>query len=191
MVAWAIDYRLPWKYKIEDIPSCWTMFKQTIFCFLIEDFCFHMAHRLVHCKAKWLPLYQWIHKQHHDFKQPYSISASYAHPIEQILANFLPNVIGALILGDSFHFVSFFVFGTLRLIETEESHSGYDFPFTIFRLIPFGTGAAYHYFHHTHNVGNYSSFFTIWDTLLDSNKDYYEVYPEEAWFGSETPKKVK
>ena len=160
------------------------MFTQIIFMVFVEDTCFHMAHRLFHSKSKWLPLYQMFHKQHHDFKQPYSISATYAHPLEQFLANFLPNLVGMFILGKHFHFSTFSIFGMLRIIETLDSHSGYDFPFSMFHLVPFGTGASYHYFHHTHNVGCYSSFFTLWDTVFDSNKEYYEMYPEEKMLPS-------
>ena len=98
-----------------------------------------------------------------------------------------------MIIGKNFHFSTWNLFGLLRLLETEESHSGYDFPWTMWRLIPFGTGAVYHYFHHTHNVGNYSSFFTVWDTVFDSNKDFYEMYPEESRIfpAPTTTKKVK
>jgi sterol desaturase/sphingolipid hydroxylase (fatty acid hydroxylase superfamily) len=34
--------------------------------------------------------------------------------------------------------------------------------------------ASYHDFHHTHNVGNYSSFFQIWDTIFGTNKSYFK-----------------
>ena len=70
------------------------------------------------------------------------------------------------------------VWGGIRLIETHDGHSGYEFPWSIFRLLPFGADATYHDFHHSKNVCNYSSFMTIWDTIFDTNKDYYQTYPE-------------
>lgn len=50
----------------------------------------------------------------------------------------------------------------------------------MFRLIPFmGTNAAYHDYHHSKNVGNYSSFFTVWDTVFGRNADYYAYLKEQ------------
>jgi len=68
------------------------------------------------------------------------------------------------------------VWEILRTYETHEAHSGYEFPFSIFRVLPFTTDDSYHYYHHSKNVGNYSTFFTVWDTVFDNNVDYYEVY---------------
>lgn len=34
--------------------------------------------------------------------------------------------------------------------------------------------AEYHNFHHSHNIGNYSSFFTYWDSIFGTNKAYFE-----------------
>jgi len=43
-------------------------------------------------------------------------------------------------------------------------------------LIPFATSSSYHNFHHSYNIGNYSSFFSMWDTLFGTNKTYYQYY---------------
>jgi len=45
--------------------------------------------------------------------------------------------------------------------------------------MPFGTGAAYHAFHHSENIGNYHSFFSVWDTVLGSNKVFFDLVKEE------------
>ena len=60
-----------------------------------------------------------------------------------------------------------------RFCESYDAHSGFEFPWSPFRLIPFSCTATYHDFHHSHNVGCYSTFFTFWDTLLGSNKEFY------------------
>jgi sterol desaturase/sphingolipid hydroxylase (fatty acid hydroxylase superfamily) len=70
------------------------------------------------------------------------------------------------------------IWGGIRLVETHDGHSGYEFPWSVFRLLPFGSDATYHDFHHTKNVGNYSSLMTVWDTIFDSNTQYWESYPE-------------
>jgi len=157
-----------------DVPDSFTMVKHFFILMMCEDFFFHLAHRLAHCKHKYFPIYQLIHKQHHEFNHPVSIASEYAHPIEFVIANFLPFFSGMLILGPKCHLWTMMQWGGFRILETHDGHSGYEFPWSIFRLIPFGTDATYHNFHHSKNVGNYSSFMTIWDTIFDSNKDYYE-----------------
>jgi len=69
--------------------------------------------------------------------------------------------------------VTVFAYYIVRMIETTEGHSGYEFPGSPFYLLPFGADYTYHAFHHSKNIGNYSSFFTIWDTVCGSNLDFY------------------
>mmetsp|Transcript_9323 Transcript_9323/g.15718 ORF Transcript_9323/g.15718 Transcript_9323/m.15718 type:complete len:119 (-) Transcript_9323:44-400(-) len=107
------------------------------------------------------------------------LSAQHAHPLEHLLANFIPSMMGFIVLGERVHAQLLVTWLTLRVLETLEGHGGYEFPWSIFQLIPFAAGPQYHYFHHTKNAGNYSSFTTVWDTILDSNKDFYDAYPEE------------
>lgn len=75
----------------------------------------------------------------------------------------------------------------IRIAESLEGHSGFAFPKPISVLLqnlmvlnPFmGTEPCYHDFHHEKNVGNYSSLYTIWDTVLGSNIKYYEMKIKE------------
>jgi len=69
----------------------------------------------------------------------------------------------------------------LRILETADGHSGYDFSWSPYRLIPMSAGARYHNYHQfiyfnlsTHNSGNFASFFTFWDTLFKTNVSYYK-----------------
>jgi len=80
---------------------------------------------------------------------------------------------GALILGSNMHFGTVLCWTMMRSLETHDAHSGYEFPWSAFRMIPFGADATYHSYHHSENVGNYSTFMTIWDTIFNTNKDYY------------------
>lgn len=47
----------------------------------------------------------------------------------------------------------------LRIGETIDGHCGYEFSWSPFRLLPFSNSAESHNYHHSHNVGNYGSFF--------------------------------
>lgn len=61
-----------WEFKFMDmrmdtVPTPFEFAKQLGIICLMDDFCFYWTHRLFHCKHRFLPLYQWIHKQHHEF----------------------------------------------------------------------------------------------------------------------------
>ena len=85
----------------------------------------------------------------------------------------LPTVAGPLILGSHMHIAAAFTWYGIRSLETIDGHSGYEFSWAPWNLIPMVCDSGYHAYHHSHNIGNYSSFFTYWDTLLGSNKVYY------------------
>ena len=78
------------------------------------------------------------------------------HPLEFITSGLIPSFSGLILLGDQVHLFTIMVWGFIRLIESVDGHSGYEFPWLIFRLLPFGCDATYHNFHHTKNVGNFS-----------------------------------
>ena len=141
-----------------------------LFCMIVEDFGFYCSHRTLHHPK----LYSQIHKVHHTYNQTVSIAAEYCHPIEFVLANLLPTGLGPLILGPKMHIFTVLVWYMVRVGETLDGHSGYEFSWTPYRLVPFSGGAEYHGYHHNKNVGNYSSFFSVWDTVFGTNKSYYE-----------------
>jgi len=103
-----------------------------------------------------------------------SIAAEYSHPIDYMFGALIPGSIGGLILGTRMHFCTFIMWSLMRASESLDGHCGYEFSWSPYRLIPFSTSAAYHDFHHSHNVGNYSSLFSFWDTLFSQNKEYYQ-----------------
>ena len=142
---------------------------------LCEDLSFHFAHKLLHTKL----LYPYIHKIHHDYKATVSISADYQHPLEFYLSGVLPSSLGPLLLGRIIHPSTVMLFGFLRTIESIDGHCGYEFPWSPFRLIPLSASSTYHRFHHTHNVGNYSSFLTFWDTVLGHNAEFYKHHEKK------------
>lgn len=154
---------------------------------MIYDFTFHVTHRAFHCNWKYLPLYQKFHKMHHEFTHTISIAFTYAHPVEFLICNLLPLISGILILGQSCHFITFAIWLNISVAQTLEGHSGYEFPLPVcillghwFKLNPFlSPKASYHDFHHSRNVGNYSGFYTIWDTVFNCNGDYYAWLTEE------------
>jgi len=161
---------------------------QIVFCTLLEDFFFYHFHKLFHVKYKYFPLYQWIHKQHHEHKQPVLIASQDAHPVEHFLANVMPSLLAPILLGRSFHGFSVFSWGLVRIFHNIEGHSGYEFPWSPFRNLPFMTNAQFHDFHHSANVGNYSSMLNFWDTVYDTNTEFFEEYGGEYGFSEKKTK---
>lgn len=137
---------------------------------VVEDFAFYWAHRFLHTPF----LYKRIHKIHHEFVNSVSIAATYAHPIEYLLGNTVPTALGFMILGKKCHYVTYMIWIFIRMLETVDGHCGYEFSWSPYRLLPLSGSSEYHNYHHSHNVGTFGSFFTFWDTVLGTNKDYFE-----------------
>ena len=64
------------------------------------------------------------------------------------------------------------LFTLMKAVQPVDVHSGYDFPWNPWNCLPLTAPASHHDFHHTHNIGNYSSFFTIFDFLFGSYKQF-------------------
>lgn len=144
------------------------MFTQLLFASLMEDFVFYFSHRLLHTPF----LYRHIHKIHHQFIATMSLAGEYAHPMEYLFGNLIPASVGIALLGPKVHIWVVLMWGILRTAESMDGHCGYEFSFSPFRLLPFSGSSDYHDFHHCYNVGNYGSFFNLWDTILGTNKPY-------------------
>ena len=74
------------------------------------------------------------------------------------------------------HFSTAMIWTFARTWDAVDGHCGYEFPWSPFRLLTFSASATYHDFHHSHNVGNYSSTLTFWDTVFGYNFDYYSYW---------------
>ena len=61
----------------------------------------------------------------------------------------------------------------LRLFQAVDSHSGYDFPWSLNKFFPLWAGAAHHDEHHHYFIGNYASSFTLWDWLFQTECGTY------------------
>jgi sterol desaturase/sphingolipid hydroxylase (fatty acid hydroxylase superfamily) len=159
-IFFGMDMRAP-------VPDAWTILKQFALFIVINDTIFYWSHRLLHHPA----IYKYVHKKHHEFKVTIGIAAMYAHPLEVILSNTLPTVGGALLVGA--HPVVWFLWLWLRMVETVDAHSGYQLPFSPFHLLASVQGGAErHDFHHSHNVGNFGSFFIFWDWIMGTDEAY-------------------
>lgn len=163
------DWEVKMSFEVEELPDTVMLMATIAFLMICEDFAFHWLHKLLH--TKWL--YAHVHKVHHTHKTTVGIAAEYSHPIDFIFSSIFPSALGVILLGKHIHFYTFILWGIIRIGETLDGHSGYEFSWSPYRLIPFSSSARYHGFHHSHNIGNYSSFFSFWDTICGTNKVYY------------------
>jgi methylsterol monooxygenase len=99
-----------------------------IFTASLEVF-FYYIHRLFHHPL----LYSKIHKIHHQWTVPISISSVYCHPLEQIICNLWPIMSGPILLGDlcGNHIISAWLWIIISMTSSTIYHSGYHFPFIL------------------------------------------------------------
>lgn len=150
------------------LPSWQTVACQLAFYFVIEDFVFYWGHRLLH--TKWL--YQHVHSVHHEYATPFGLTSEYAHPAEILFLGFA-TILGPALTGP--HLLTLWLWMSLRVLETVEAHSGFDFPWSPSNFIPFYGGADFHDYHHRciyTKSGNYASTFTYMDWLFGTDKGY-------------------
>jgi len=164
------NYNVRFSFEIEYTPGVMTFFSQLLFLMICEDFAFHIFHRLAH----WRVIYPYFHKLHHTYINSVSIGAEHFHPVDYFFGILIPGTFGPNILGSHMHFATYLAWIVVRTGEGVDGHCGYEFPWSPFRLIPFAASASYHDYHHTHNIGNYSSFLTIWDSIFGDNSTYLE-----------------
>jgi sterol desaturase/sphingolipid hydroxylase (fatty acid hydroxylase superfamily) len=161
---------------LESLPSVPVFAAQVIFCCMAEDVAFYFSHRALH--TPWL--YKTVHKVHHENAVVYCLSAIHAHPVEYLLGNIGPMFLGPILLGKRMHVLSVAGWFFVRSTETIDTHSGYAFPWSPYRIMPFQLDQDYHFFHHESNVGNYATFFTWWDTIFGTNKAFYKAVYSDA-----------
>jgi methylsterol monooxygenase len=140
------------------------MFHLAIF-FIVEDAWHYWTHRLMHASPF---LYRNIHKIHHRYTAPFGLTAEYASPIE-IMVLGLGTVGGPLLWGaitKDLHLITVYLWMVLRSLQAVDSHSGYDFPWSLHNWVPFWAGAEHHDVHHEQFKGNYASSFRWWDYCL-------------------------
>uniref|UniRef100_A0A8C8VFU0 Fatty acid hydroxylase domain containing 2 n=1 Tax=Pelusios castaneus TaxID=367368 RepID=A0A8C8VFU0_9SAUR len=118
----------------EQLPTFhWFLLELSIFI-LLEEILFYYSHRLVHHPL----LYKRIHKKHHEWTAPVGVVSLYAHPVEHVVSNMLPLLVGPIVLGS--HVASIMVWLCLAILATSISHCGYHLPF-----LP---SPEFHDFHH-------------------------------------------
>jgi len=116
------------------LPDWKTFIFDMLVFIIVEDILFYSSHRLFHHPK----LYPTIHKMHHKWHSPCTISTTHAHPIEHLVANLTPLLAGPILMSS--HLFSFWAWLGYGLYSTLHSHSGFH--------IPGGSHATEHDIHH-------------------------------------------
>ncbi|XP_062074130.1 methylsterol monooxygenase 1-1-like isoform X3 [Humulus lupulus] len=151
------------------LPSGWEIALQLLVYFVVEDYTHYWMHRFLH--TKWG--YEKIHKVHHEFTAPIVFAAPYAHWAEILILGF-PSFLGPAIVPG--HMITLWLWMVLRQIEAIDTHSGYDFPWSPTKYIPFYGGSEYHDYHHyvgRQSQSNFASVFTYCDFIYRTDKGFH------------------
>lgn len=163
-------FNIPFSW--DTMPHWSSVMGRIIISMVMEDTWHYFLHRIMHSKR----FYKHCHKVHHTFQAPFSIAAEYAHPLETLILG-MGTMWGVLLLGN--HLVVIWGWTLVRMLESYDVHSGYEFPFNPLHLIPFYGGTRFHDFHHKNFTGNYSSTFTWWDKLFGTDSQYKEYLKKQ------------
>ena len=149
------------------LPPVSTIFGQFMFTLACTECLFFWAHRALHTPK----LYAAVHKVHHEYTGTIGIAAEYAHPVEHLVANQLPMLVGPLVCGVHLHV--WLVWMTWRLWRVYESHSGYCFSDTWLGRVGLlhGSTSVFHDYHHRYpHRGCYGGSGTaLWDHLCGTD----------------------
>lgn len=143
-------------------PTAFEFFWHQAAAFLIFDFQYFVWH-WSHHKIRFL--YKYIHSLHHKYHSPFVWVTQYLHPWELITVGFLTTTNTWFF---DCHPMTIWSYMILSIVVSVEAHIGYDFPFTLNNIVPFGIfgGAPKHDMHHLKPLTSFSPFFNHWDKLF-------------------------
>lgn len=157
-----------------EIPGPLEMFLSLIVQVISNEILFFYGHWLFHASPF---LYGHIHKIHHEFKAPCAMAAIYAHPIELLVADFIPLGAGILMFNHNLYAAAVFI--TFAVLGTQTHHCGFRWPW----IAEHGNQPDFHDFHHEKfncNYGNIGFLDALHGTSMGCHKDMEASMKKEA-----------
>ncbi|KAM6986527.1 cholesterol 25-hydroxylase-like protein 2 [Aplochiton taeniatus] len=144
-----------------EAPPLWAFLLGILGCTVVFDFQYYLWH-LLHHRVGWL--YRTFHAVHHQYSQPFSLVTQYLSGWELCSVGFWATVDPVLL---QCHCLTTWGFMVFNIYVSTEDHCGYDFPWSMHNLVPFGLwgGAPKHQTHHQRPATNFAPFFSHWDWL--------------------------
>ncbi|XP_059485575.1 fatty acid hydroxylase domain-containing protein 2-like [Neocloeon triangulifer] len=174
--------------QLRELPSIPDILRKLAAFIMIREIIFYYNHRIFH--HRWF--YKRFHKQHHEWTAPIAVMTLDCHPLEHLLCNLLPTVVGPSLYRSHplINYVWFFLI-TLRPVFT---HSGYH--------LPFAPSSESHDFHHmvfNQNYGNIGIMDAIHGTdaqwrktaSFQMNFTYFNLMPARQLIKSSQENKLK
>jgi fatty acid hydroxylase domain-containing protein 2 len=121
--------------------------RDCIICMFGQEIFLYYSHRLLHHKS-----FYSLHKRHHEFITPISISAMYCDSFEHISTNVSPAFAGVILMHC--HIATVLLWLTIVIVTTLSDHSGYHLPFL--------HSAELHDYHHL----KYVDFFLLLNIVI-------------------------
>ncbi|XP_043933777.1 cholesterol 25-hydroxylase-like protein 1, member 2 [Protopterus annectens] len=152
----------------EEAPSIAEVLIGVVGCLLLFDFQYFIWH-LIHHKNKWL--YKTFHALHHEYMAPFSLATQCLGGWELITVGFWTSADPIFL---KCHLLTTWVFMVCHVYVSVEDHSGYDFPWSTSRLVPFGIygGPVMHDVHHQRPMTNFAPHFSHMDRLLGTHSKF-------------------
>ena len=153
---------------------------------IIFDF-FHFTNHLIFHKNAYL--YKNIHKIHHTFKYPNSITTFYQHPLDLLFTSSIPTILSLYFMPIKPTYFQYFLISTYKAFIEISGHSGKIIKSTSFpqfiwlpKILGIELRVDDHDLHHSLNNCNYSKRFSLWDklfgTYLQKNRSLHMLHPQ-------------
>ncbi|XP_029376977.1 cholesterol 25-hydroxylase-like protein [Echeneis naucrates] len=161
-------------------PAVLVVVRDVLACLLLFDMQYFFWHLLHHKVNR---LYHIFHKEHHFYTATFSLATEDTSFWELLTLSFFATLNSALL---NCHPLTEMLFFVINMYLSVEAHSGYEFPWSPHRLVPFGLygGAQHHDLHHLKFKVNYAPYFTHWDRLFGT------LQTEKNSRSTETSKKM-
>lgn len=140
---------------------------------------FYWNHRTLH-NVKWL--WENVHSFHHQIREPTGLSTNYVHPLEMLLVSVGP-FIGAILFRPTLFVLYLYIF--IRTGIDIAHHTGWEFPFSPLRILPFHTQTKFHDTHHyisgyCGNAKNLATTSTIWDRVFGTYSSNESLFHKKS-----------
>jgi len=155
---------LPTPALPQDAPALYEVFIDGLAVLLLFDTQYYVWHFIHH---KHPQLYRWVHAIHHEYLAPFSWSTEQLSIPELMTVGFWSNLDPILL---KCHPLTTWCVTVVSIWMSVEDHIGYDLPWTLNHLVPFGLlgGAPAHDMHHQWPSRNFAPFFSHWDKIFGS-----------------------
>lgn len=144
--------------------------------FFIHDTAFYWSHRFMHTEK----MYRWVHKTHHESRNPTPFTTFHFHPIEALFEAIAGQMILVVLILMPWHASVPAIWATGMIFFNSVGHLGYELYPSWWHRIPLlrqKTTGMHHYMHHQRVGGNYALYFRFWDQVCGTEfKDYEARY---------------